>query len=76
MIPQWIAVKVHPRAKKSLLVGLGPGRFEAWVRAKTVEGQANDEVTALLARAFQISPHCLRLVKGSGGTHKVFHVLG
>ena len=30
----WISVKVHPNAGKDVLVGVGPGRFEAWVKAK------------------------------------------
>ena len=71
---QWIMVRVHPRASKDVLVALGPGRFEAWVRAKPIEGQANDAVTTLLARMLQIPASRVRLVKGSRGTHKVFQI--
>ena len=75
MPDQWIMVRVHPRANKDVLVALGPGRFEAWVRAKPLEGQANDAVTALLARTLQIDASRIRLAKGSRGTHKLFQIV-
>lgn len=75
MSTQWIMVRVHPRANKDVLIALGPGRFEAWVRAKPIEGQANSAVSTLLARTLQIAANRLRLVKGSRGTHKVFQIV-
>ena len=75
MPDQWLSVKVHPRAGKDVLVQMGPGRFEAWVRAKPLSGQANEAVRVLLARALQIAPGRLRLVKGWSGRHKVFRVI-
>ena len=75
MPDQWIMVRVHPRANKDVLVALSPGRFEAWVRAKPLEGQANVAVTALLARTLQIAVSRVRLVKGSRGTHKLFQLV-
>ncbi len=74
MDTQWLSVKVHPHAKKDLLVCTGPGRFEAWVRAKPMDGQANTALQALLARALRISPQHIRLAKGAMGRHKVFKV--
>ena len=76
MDERWIHVKVHPNAGKDVLVSLGPGRFEAWVKAKSLEGRANQAVTELFARTLQISRERLRMVKGRSGQHKVFHVLG
>ena len=76
MDQRWFSVKVHPNAGKDVLVGLGPGRFEAWIKAKPIEGRANAAVISLLARSLQIAPQHLRLVKGAGGRHKVFTVLG
>ena len=72
---QWISVKVHPNAGKDVLVGLGPGRFEAWVKAKPMDGRANDAVVRLLAQALDAPPSCVRLVKGRSGRHKVFKIL-
>ena len=71
----WIAVKVHPNAGKDVLVQLGPGRFEAWIKAKPVEGRANEAVSHLLARTLKIPPGHLKLVKGGFGRHKVFQML-
>lgn len=71
----WIAVKVHPGAGKDVLVQLGPGRFEAWIKAKPVDGRANEAVGVLLRRALQIPVGHLKLVKGGFGRHKVFQVL-
>jgi uncharacterized protein YggU (UPF0235/DUF167 family) len=72
----WISVKVHPHAGKEVLVSLGPGRFEAWVKAKPVEGQANEAVSALLARTLRLPKGRLKLVKGGLGRRKVFRVIG
>ena len=70
----WLRVKVHPNAGKDVLVSLGPGRFEAWVKAKPVEGMANDAVTRLLVRHLQLSEDRIRLVKGRGSRLKLFKV--
>ena len=72
----WLYVKVHPNAGKDLLISLGPGRFEAWIKAKPVEGRANEALASLLVRSLHIPPHQLRLTKGRSGRHKVFRVIG
>ena len=71
-----VSVKVHPHAGKDVLVSLGPGRFEAWVKAKPVDGQANEAIITLLAAHLQLPRAWVRLVKGRGGRHKLFRVLG
>ena len=71
----WISVKVHPNAHKDALIGIGPGRFEAWVRAKPVQGDANEAVTTLLSRGLHLPRERLKLVKGSRGRQKVFRIL-
>ena len=72
----WLYVKVHPNAGKDLLISLGPGRFEAWIKAKPVDGRANEALISLLARSLQIPQGQLRLTKGRSGRHKVFRVIG
>ena len=71
----WIVVKVHPGAGKDVLVSTGPGRFEAWVKAKAQAGEANEAVGHLLERNLQLGPGHLRLIRGRGGRHKVFRIL-
>ena len=74
MMSQWVHVKVHPSAGKEILMSLGPDRFEAWVRAKPVDGEANEAVTNLLARSLKLPPSRIRLIKGRSGRHKVFQI--
>jgi uncharacterized protein YggU (UPF0235/DUF167 family) len=71
----WILVKVHPNAKKDVLVRHGLTRFEAWVRAKPIAGEANMALETLLASALSIPRSRLRLVKGASSRNKVFRLL-
>jgi uncharacterized protein YggU (UPF0235/DUF167 family) len=73
---QSVSVKVHPHSKKELLLSQGPGRFEAWVKPKPMEGRANEAVVRLLAQALQMPPAAIRLIKGAHHRHKVFRILG
>lgn len=76
MNTQWISVKVHPNAGKEMLVTTGGGRFEAWVKAKPIAGDANEAVASLLARSLRVPAAQIRLIKGRSGRHKVFKVMG
>ena len=76
MQTQYISVVVHPGSKKDVLVQTAPGRLEAWVRAKPIQGSANDAVAALLSRTLSIPRSQLRLVKGGLGRRKLFKVVG
>ena len=75
MAEYWMTVKVHPNAGKDVLVNVGPGRFEAWVKAKPMDGQANAAVIRLLARALEVPQTSVRLTKGRSGRHKVFRII-
>lgn len=68
-------VKVHPNAGKDVLVSTAPGRYEAWIKAKPVEGRANEALAALIARALGVPASSVRLVKGHSGRHKVFRIM-
>ena len=76
MIDTWLYVKVHPSAGKDVLVNTSPSRYEAWVKAKPVDGRANEAVLALIARALRIPAGQIRLTKGHSGRHKVFRIVG
>ena len=71
---RYLYIKVHPHAGKDVLVSVGPGRFEAWVKAKPVGGQANEALAALLSRDLQLPPRGIQLVKGRSSRRKVFRV--
>lgn len=76
METRWIRVKVHPGTKKNVLVALGVDRFEAWVKAKPMEGRANEALIALLVRQLQIPRERLHLMKGWNGPQKIFKIIG
>ena len=76
MQTQYISVVVHPGSKKDVLVQTAPGRLEAWIRAKPMQGEANQALAALLCRTLRIPPTQLRLVKGGMGRRKLFKIVG
>jgi uncharacterized protein (TIGR00251 family) len=71
-----IAVKVHPRAKRSAITG----RFgEAWkvdVAAPPVDGKANDECVRLVAETAGVARSRVRIVSGASARVKVLEVEG
>lgn len=71
---QYLSITVHPNAGKDVLVSLGAGRFEAWVKAKPVGGRANEALVALLARNLRVPPRGIQLIKGRSGRRKVFKI--
>lgn len=73
--PQYLTVKVHPNAGKDVLIGVAPGCFEAWVRAKPVQGDANEAVGRLLSGVLKIPRSRLKLIKGRAGRMKIFRVV-
>lgn len=76
MAASTLFVKVHPNAKKEALIQHGPSRYEAWVKAKPIEGRANDALLALLGRCLNVSTSRIKLVKGGLGRNKVFQIIG
>ena len=72
----WIQVKVHANARTNRLVVKSAQRFEVWVRAKPVQGQANASVAQLLAEHLGVSVTRLRLARGHHRPAKVFQLIG
>ena len=75
MADQWIQVKVHPSTGKDVLVSIGPGRVEVWIKAKPLDGRANEAISRLLAEQLHIPRTYVRLVKGRASRYKVFRIL-
>jgi uncharacterized protein (TIGR00251 family) len=71
-----LAVKVHPRARRSALAGrLG----EAWkldLAAPPVDGKANDECVRFLAELAGVPRARVRIVAGATGRMKVVEIEG
>lgn len=68
------AVRVQPRASRSRVVGEHGDALKIQVTAPPVEGAANDEVLALLARELGVPKTAIRLVAGTHARTKVVEV--
>ena len=76
-----VTVRLTPRGGRDLIEGVetrGDGRcvLKARVRAAATEGEANDALTHLLARAAGVAPRAVRLVGGATSRIKRLHVGG
>jgi uncharacterized protein len=71
-----IAVKVHPRAKRSAVAG----RYgEAWkldLAAPPVDGKANEECVRFFAELARVPRTCVRIVSGLTSRMKVVEIEG
>lgn len=68
-----LAVRVTPGARVEVLE-VEDGRLLAKVRAKPEDGKANDAVRDLLARALEIAPSRLELLRGATSREKQFRI--
>jgi uncharacterized protein YggU (UPF0235/DUF167 family) len=70
-----LALRVTPGAKVEALE-IADGRLLAKVRAQPEDGKANEAVRALLARALDVAPSRLELLRGATAREKQFRVAG
>ena len=76
MEPVILRVRLTPRAASSRIDGWDGDLLRVRVTAPPVEGRANDALLRLLAKALDVSPSRLRLVKGQTSREKVIAVEG
>ena len=62
-----LTVYVQPRASRVTIVGLHDGRLKLAITAPPVEGQANSQVIAFLAKLFRLPKGAIALESGSLG---------
>lgn len=65
-----IQVKVKPRSRESALQPQPDGTYLALLKSPPVEGEANAELVALLARHFGTSRAAVRIKTGAGSRLK------
>ncbi len=70
-----IKVKVNPGAKKQQITKKSPDSFEIRVKAKPIQGSANQAVIKVLADYFKIPRQKIRLIKGARSRNKIFKLL-
>ncbi len=65
-----LAVRVKPRARQSLVLGVREGVLEVAVAAPPVEGEANRELIAVVARHFGLPKSSVSILAGTSGRNK------
>jgi uncharacterized protein YggU (UPF0235/DUF167 family) len=76
-----VTVRLTPRGGRDQIEGVesrADGRcvLKARVRAAATEGEANDALTRLLARAAGVAPRAVRLIGGATSRIKRLHIGG
>ncbi len=67
-----ISVKVKPQAREDKVEKIGLNDYVVWVKAKAIEGKANQAVIKILSEYFDIAKSKLVLIKGTKARDKVF----
>ena len=69
-----ISVFVKPNSKKGDLVEVAPGGLIVFLRAKAVDGAANQALIKVLAGHFGVAKSCVTIVAGQRSRHKIVEV--
>jgi uncharacterized protein (TIGR00251 family) len=70
------SVWVKPRSSRSVVLGVRGDALEVAVTAPPVEGAANEEVIAVLARFLGVSKRAVTIMSGQTGRTKRVAVIG
>ena len=71
-----VAVKVHPRAKRSAVAGRFGDGWKVDLAAPPVDGKANEECVRLFAEVAGVARSRVRVVTGATGRSKVIEIEG
>jgi uncharacterized protein (TIGR00251 family) len=69
-----IEVRVKPRSRASALVQAADGTWLASVRAPPVDGEANAELVALVAKQFRCRRSAVSIRSGASGRLKLVRI--
>lgn len=69
-----IFVQVTPNAKVEKVEEIAPNRYKIKVRAKPLDGEANDRMIELLSIYLGISKKSIHLLKGKTARQKVLEI--
>ena len=67
---------IQPKSSRTRIVGLHDGSIKLTITAPPVEGKANAQVTAFMAKLFKIPKAAITLLSGHQGRHKRLGVTG
>lgn len=71
-----ISVHVQPRASKTEIVGLHGTALKVRLHSPPVDGAANDELVAFLAKSFGVAKRAVRVVAGQSSRGKTVEIDG
>ena len=71
-----LSVWAKPRSAKSRVLGVREGALEVAIAAPPVDGAANAELVATLAKALGIPKRDVSIAKGASGKNKVVDLAG
>ena len=69
-----IQVKVKPNARASRLVDEGSGVWSAQLKSPPVDGKANEELLALVAKQFGCPKSAVSIKSGASGRMKLVRI--
>jgi uncharacterized protein (TIGR00251 family) len=71
-----IAIKVHPRAKRTAITGRLGEAYKLDLKAPPVDGKANEACVRFLAEVLGVARSSVRIVQGAAGRMKVVEIEG
>lgn len=71
-----IAIKVHPRAKRTAITGRLGDTYKLDLKAPPVDGKANEECIRFLAELLGVSRSSVRIAQGETSRMKVVEIEG
>ena len=69
-----IQVKVRPRSHESVLESLEDGSFIARLKSPPIDGKANTELVALIAKRFRVPKSAVTIKSGVGARIKLVSI--
>jgi uncharacterized protein len=69
-----LQVKVKPNSRASMLEEVGDGTWLAKLKSPPVDGKANEELLALIARRFQCRKSAVSIKSGASGRMKLVRI--
>jgi uncharacterized protein (TIGR00251 family) len=70
------AVRVQPRASRTGVAGELDGALKVRLAAPPVDGEANEELTAALAKLFHVSRRRVEIISGQTSKNKLIRITG
>ena len=70
-----VDIRVRPNAKQNKVGGEIVGRLIVFVQAPAIDGKANEAVTKVLAKHFEVRPRDIKILKGETSRDKSVEIL-